>query len=391
MKKITIGYTVYVLVLFLYFYYVYPLTSFHDTRYGALAHAFFFAMWPLQLLMLYILTKKTNLMEQLERMRSEIKKVLLYVTVLTVLDYVVHFPFRFIWYQITIKEGIGTQDFLSWLAERLLHTGMFWLVLFFIILTVRAMMKKWPNLWGLMLWLFAIPVVLFVVFVQPIWIDPLFDDFTSLPEGELREEIETLTEDAGINDATLLVANKSEKTSTYNAYVTGIFQHTRIVLWDTTILGMDQNEILFIMAHEIAHYIYHHVYWGVGLYLLLTLVVCIILQQWTRSWKSIYSLPSLTKLLLITVTILMLTQPLSLWVSREMENQADRYAIEHTENLYPALTSYRLLAEQSKADISPAPWISWFRSSHPSIAERMERIKEEIENRETNPSFDSYR
>ncbi|MFD2657723.1 M48 family metalloprotease [Gracilibacillus thailandensis] len=385
MKKWMIGYTVYVMLIFLYFYYFYPLTSFSDTRFGALAHAFFFAMWPLQLLMLYMLIKKTNLMEQLEQIRSEIKKVLLYVTLLTVLDYLIHFPFRFLWYSIGVKEGIGTQGFLSWLVEQLLHTGMLWLSLSFIVLITRAVMKRWPKIWGVILWFLAIPVVLFVVFVQPIWIDPLFDDFSLLQEGELREEIEMLTADAGINEATLLVVNKSEKVSTYNAYVTGIFNHARIVLWDTTIAGMQQNEILFIMAHEIAHYIYHHVYWGVGLYLLLTLVVLMVLQQWTRSWKSVYSLSSLTKLLFMTVAILMLLQPLSLWVSREMENQADQYAINHTEDLSPALTSYRQLAEQSKADISPAPWIRWFRSSHPSIADRIERIKKEIENRETNP------
>ncbi|WP_018933427.1 M48 family metalloprotease [Gracilibacillus lacisalsi] len=385
MKKWMIGYTVYVMLIFLYFYYFYPLTSFSDTRYGALAHAFFFAMWPLQLLMLYMLIKKTNWIEQLEQIRSEIKKVLLYVTLLTVIDYLIHFPFRFLWYRIGVREGIGTQGFLSWLVEQLLHTGMLWLSLSFIVLITRTVMKRWPKIWGVILWFLAIPVVLFVVFVQPIWIDPLFDDFTLLPEGELREEIETLTADAGINEATLLVVNKSEKVSTYNAYVTGIFNHARIVLWDTTIAGMQQNEILFIMAHEIAHYIYHHVYWGVGLYLLLTLVVLIVLQQWTRSWKSVYSLSSLTKLLFMTVAILMLLQPLSQWVSREMENQADQYAINHTEDLYPALTSYRLLAEQSKADISPSPWIRWFRSSHPSIADRIDRITKEIENRETNP------
>ncbi|MGP4041952.1 M48 family metalloprotease [Gracilibacillus sp. D59] len=384
MKKIIIGYILYILSLFVYFYFLYPLTSYSETRYGALAHAFFFAMLPLQLLLLYILMKKTDIMEKLEQMQSEAKKVLLYVTLLTFLDYLIHFPFRFIWYRITIEEGIRTQGFLSWFTEQLLSTGLFWLSFLLIIFITRAVMKRWPKIWGVILWFLAIPVVLFVVFVQPIWIDPLFDDFQPLKQGELREEIETLTADAGINDATLLVVNKSEKVSTYNAYVTGIFDHARIVLWDTTINGMKQSEILFIMAHEIAHYIYHHVYWGIGLYLVLTFLVLLVLQRWTRSWKSSYSLPSLTKLLSITVVILMLMQPLSLWLSRQMERQADQYAINHTEDLDPALTSYRLLAEQSKADISPAPWIAWFRSSHPSIADRIERIEEEIKNRETN-------
>ncbi|MGN8644657.1 M48 family metalloprotease [Gracilibacillus sp. HCP3S3_G5_1] len=384
MKKMIIGYTMYLLSLFLYFYFFYPLTSFSDTRYGALAHAFFFAGWPLQLMLLYILIKKVDVIEKLEQIESELKKVLLYVTLLTVLDYLIHFPLRVIWYRITVEEGVRTQGFLSWIAENLVNTAFFGLSLVIIIFVTRAVMKRWPKMWGMILWLLAIPVVLFVMFVQPIWIDPLFDDFYLLEEGELRKEIEALTTDAGISDATLLVVNKSEKVSTFNAYVTGIFDHARIVLWDTTVAGMEQSEILFIMAHEIAHYIYHHVYWGIGLYLLLTLLVLILLQRWTRSWKNVYSLTSLTKILFITVALLLFLQPLSLWVSRQMEVQADEYAISQTEDLYPALTGYRLLAEQSKADISPAPWIRWFRSSHPSIADRIKRIEEEIEKRETN-------
>ncbi len=193
-----------------------------------------------------------------------------------------------------------------------------------------------------------------------------------------------LTTEAGIEDADIFVINKSEKVSTYNAYVTGIFNHARIVLWDTTKNGMETSEILFIMAHEIAHYIYHHVYWGIGLYLVLSLLILLALQKLSHNWIDAHKLPSLTKLLLITVIILMVMQPVQLLVSRQMEIQADRYAIKQTENLEPALTSYYQLAEQSKTDISPALWIKFLRSSHPPIADRIVRIEKEIQNRETN-------
>ncbi|GAE93646.1 hypothetical protein JCM21714_2748 [Gracilibacillus boraciitolerans JCM 21714] len=67
-----------------------------------------------------------------------------------------------------------------------------------------------------------------------------------------------------------------------------------------------------------------------------------------------------------------------------MEIQADHYAIKQTDNLEPALASYRQLAEQSNTDISPAFWIKVLRSSHPPIADRITRIEEEIKKRETN-------
>lgn len=103
-----------------------------------------------------------------------------------------------------------------------------------------------------MLWLWLIPAVIFMVFIQPVLIDPLFDDFSPLEQGNLRNEIVELTGNAGLNDVDLLVVHKSEKVSTYNAYVTGIFDNARIVIWDTMLKGMESAEILFIMAHEIA-------------------------------------------------------------------------------------------------------------------------------------------
>lgn len=390
MKKIIAGYVLYVLLIFSYFYYAYPLESFGETRYGAISHAFFFAMWPLQLLVLYILCKKTKIFEKMETYASEAGKLFLFVTLLVGLDYFVHLPFRIVWYWITVEEGVRTQDFFSWLSEGWISMGLFWLALFIIVAAARYLIKRFPGSWGFVLWLCAIPVALFVTFIQPIWIDPLFDDFSPLEEGALRQEIESLTEEAGISNADLFMVDKSEKVSTYNAYVTGIFQHARIVLWDTTIHGMAESEILFIVAHEIAHYVYNHVYWGVGLYLLLSLLLLMVLQKLSKKWKYPFSLSAVANLLMFTVLILMLTQPLSLFVSRQMEMQADRYAMEQTDDLEPALESYRQLAKQSKTDISPALWIRFFRSSHPSIAQRINRVEKEMSNRETNPDNTSY-
>lgn len=381
MKKLFIIYGIYITVNFIYFYFLYPLDSFSDTRYGALSHAFFFTMWPLQLLILFVLIKKTAVIHRLEEKRY---KIFLFTSLLVGLDYFSHFPFRVAWYVISKNEGTRTQGFLAWLLESLLSTGLFWISLFVILTGTRFVINRWPLIWGWILWLLLIPIILFVMFVQPIWIDPLFDDFSPIQNGKLKESIIELTTEAGIADSDIFVVNKSEKVSTYNAYVTGIFNHARIVLWDTTIEGMQTSEILFIMAHEIAHYIYQHVYWGIGLYLVLSLFILLALQRLSRNWKNAYQLPSLTKLLLITVIILMVIQPVQLWVSRQMEIQADHYAIKQTDNLEPALASYRQLAEQSNTDISPAFWIKVLRSSHPPIADRITRIEEEIKKRETN-------
>ena len=66
--------------------------------------------------------------------------------------------------------------------------------------------------------------------------------------------------------------NKSEETNSLNAYVTGIGSNSRIVLWDTTLNRLEDDEILFIMAHEMAHYVEKHIYIGIAGYLALTFV-----------------------------------------------------------------------------------------------------------------------
>ncbi|KAB8139200.1 M48 family metalloprotease [Gracilibacillus oryzae] len=153
--------------------------------------------------------------------------------------------------------------------------------------------------------------------------------------------------------------------------------------------GMEEAEILFITAHEVAHYLYKHVYLGTALYVFSMLFFFLFLQYLSNRWKKDHRLTRLLKLLLTFLIILTVIQPISLSVSRQMERAADNFAIEHTENLTPAMNTYYLLAKQSKTDISPAPWIRFFRSSHPSIAERIKKMEEVIEKRETKSSPDS--
>ncbi|MFC4403200.1 M48 family metalloprotease [Gracilibacillus xinjiangensis] len=385
MKKLLSAYFLFIIGLFVYFYYFYPLNSLSDSRYGALSHAFYFAMLPLQMILLYCIVKSEVSYLWIGRYNSRLFQSFLLSALLVLLDLFVRLPFQMTWYSLSRSEGTLTQPFLSWFLDLLLSAGLFFITLFLLIYFSRIFMEKWPKKWGTILWFSILPIAVFIVFIQPIWIDPLFDDFRPLQSGQLRSEMEELTDSVNLSNVDFLVVNKSEKVTTYNAYVTGIFGHARIVLWDTMLHGMDQAEILFITAHEVAHYLYKHVYIGTGLYLLSSLILLILLQQLAIRWKNDHSITRLLKLLLTASIVLTIIQPVSLFVSRQMETTADFFAIEHTEDLVPAMHTYYLLAEQSKTDIAPAAWIRFFRLSHPSIRERIEKMEEIIEKRETKP------
>lgn len=382
MKKWLIFYFLYAASLFLYFYYGYSLESYGDSRYGALSHAFYFAMWPLRLLLLGMLLTYKNWTSWLCSIPSLFWQTLLFTLFFTTLDYLIHFPYRYMWYKVTISEGIRTQSFFSWFTDSLLSSFLFATALFIILLFVRFIIQRFPIRWPIIVWGIAIPIVILIVFVKPIWVAPLFDPFVKMESGELHDSIITMTEQEDLQDVQLFIVEKSNKVTTYNAYVTGIFHHARIVLWDTLIDGMEKDEILFIVSHEIAHYLFHHVYIGTALYIVLSLCILLFLQKWSAAWKQKSDLRAVLRLMTMTVLLLMAIQPIELFVSRQMEFSADDYAIQHTENLEPALRSYEQLAMQSKTDISPAPWIVWLRSTHPSIGTRMDKINNELERRE---------
>ena len=111
---------------------------------------------------------------------------------------------------------------------------------------------------------FVCPFTIFMMFVQPVLIDPLYNDFYPLKDKALEEQILSLADRANIPAEHVFEVDMSEKTNSLNAYVTGVGSNSRIVLWDTTLEKLTDKEILFVMAHEMAHYVEKHIYIGIG-------------------------------------------------------------------------------------------------------------------------------
>ncbi|MDC3413739.1 M48 family metallopeptidase [Terrihalobacillus insolitus] len=395
MKKIFGLYTIYLAIIWSYFLFFYPLETFSKSNYAVFGHAMFFSTFPLEILFLYSVIKKNGHIFLANFVESNVKRVWIQTSIysgLLLLTYtLVKLPFDLVWFWITRQEGISNQPIGDWTYELGLDFLLMWLVFTVGLIITRVVIKKFAKAWWLILWLIALPIAIFVAYIQPIWIDPLYEDFEPLEESALRDKIETLTEEVGIEDATLLQVNMSAKTSTYNAYVAGIMGSARIVLWDTTIKGMTDEEILFILAHEIGHYVKKHVYFGVAGYIILSFVLffltAVIYERiWgrrvhTKTFRSKHDLRAIPTLLLILSILLMLTQPISLYVSRQMERSADTYAIENTKELEPGISAYKKMAVQSKSDISPSIWIEWIRYSHPMIQNRILQVRQELDQR----------
>src|SRR5699024_11905624 len=136
-----------------------------------------------------------------------------------------------------------------------------------------------PKTWWLKLGILMVPIIIFVTFISPTIIDQIFNEYSYIEDKEIENEISKLLEKANIEDADIFEVDKSRDTKMMNAYMTGIGKSKRIVLWDTTINNLEQEEVLAITAHEIGHYIEGHIWKSILLSSLGTLFIMYLLRS----------------------------------------------------------------------------------------------------------------
>lgn len=244
------------------------------------------------------------------------------------------------------------------------------------------LLKKSPKRWWLYSACVAIVIMFFLTFIQPIWIDPLFNKFGPMKDKELEQDILALAEKAGIENGRVFEVDKSHDTKTLNAYVVGFGATNRIVLWDTTLEAMTKQEILFVMGHEMGHYVLHHIWWFLVYFAALSFIIAYIVYRLANymmrrygkqfGFKHLYDIASLPLLLLLINVFMFLTLPLSNYVSRCMEHQADRFGLEITKNNKAAGEAFLVLQQGNLANPRPGPIFKLFRSTHPPLLERVE-------------------
>ncbi|WP_366249265.1 M48 family metalloprotease [Terribacillus aidingensis] len=389
MKRVLLAYIIYLLAVWIFFPFIYTEWNADVSTYASIGHAVYFSRLPLLPLFLYAVWTNDNLQKTTAAMEQRLPKLVAtagYMLMLTVFYGIVQLPFRLTGYWNARQAQISVQNFGDWAGEYVLSLVLFYLAVTAVVFVSQILMKRFRKSWWILLWILLVPSAIFIVYVQPMWIDPLYEDFYHLPDGELRTEIEQLTSEAGIPDATLLEVDQSAKTVTYNAYVTGLFGSARVVLYDTTVDGLAQDEVLFIVAHEIGHYVLHHVYWGTAGFLVLGFVLLWVTKRLSDKFLAkrqirAHQLRAVPLLLLIISSLQFASEPVSLYVSREMERQADAYALEHAPNTEAGIRMFQNMQQVSKGDPNPWPLFEWLRSTHPSNQERIETIESYQENR----------
>lgn len=292
---------------------------------------------------------------------------------------------------LSVSYGLSIQGWPSWFWDWTKGEFVTVIIATFLIWIFYVAVRKSPRRWWLAFWAVSLPIGLFLVFLQPLIVDPLFHKFEPLAQKDpaLTIELEKLVQRAGENipSERMFWMGASEKSTTLNAYVTGFGASKRIVVWDTTIKKMNTPQIVFVAGHEMGHYVLQHISKGLiagALMLLVSLYLgfrCIgwVLSRWGATWeiRSLDDLASLPVFLLLFTIMAFAASPIISAASRYLEHQADQYGLEVTHELTPdsgqaAAQAFQALGEVGLSDPDPNPIDVFMFYDHPPIRDRVQ-------------------
>ena len=253
-----------------------------------------------------------------------------------------------------------------------------------------GVIRKSPRSWWFWFWVISVPIIVFLSFVEPFVLEPMFFTFAPLQQKDpaLVTELEKVVARAGLEipPDRMFWMKASDKTPTMNAYVSGLGASKRIVVWDTTIDKETTPEIVSVLGHEMGHYVLGHVWKG----LIFTLVVLFamlwlgyrsigwMLARWGAGWgvHGLDDWASLPALLLLLSIFSFMFDPISNAYSRHVEHQADVYGLEVTHGILPdaaqtAADSFQVEGESSLAEPDPNPLNVFLFYTHPPISDRV--------------------
>jgi STE24 endopeptidase len=278
--------------------------------------------------------------------------------------------------------GLSNQTLGKWLGDqfKILLVGLVTGTLFLWI--PYLLIKRSPRRWWLYTGLAAVPFLILLTLVQPIWVAPLFNTFGPMKNKALEGRILALAERAGIEGGRVYEVDKSEDTKVVNAYVTGFGDTKRIVLWDTAIARLSEPELLFVMGHEMGHYVLGHV-WKTILFFSALIIVTLYAIHRTAGWlinrfqhrfgfNQLSDIASLPLLILLFGAYFFLITPLALAFTRHNEREADRFGLEITGRSRPAATAFVKLQEENLGNPRPGALMKLWRATHPPLGERID-------------------
>jgi len=306
--------------------------------------------------------------------------LLIYFTVFVLLLTVWRLPFNLVRYGIELHFGFARQSLPAFLMD-ILKGKIFDLIMVPVLWLGYRFVAKVGASWWRGMSLALVPLLLFQFVLSPILVAPLFHTYTPLETGKTRTRLLDLAAKAGITDGRIFVENTSIRTKHVNAYVVGVGPSTRIVLNDTALQTLPEDQLYAMMAHEMGHYVEGHLWvqfvssviGATAFLFIVARLMPFLIARYGEKWriKGLFDLAALPLLSALIAVFMLIQSPVENFESRTMERRADRFALRVTKEREPMARLFVGFAERDYSDPDPPTLLHLFFGSHPTLNERI--------------------
>jgi Zn-dependent protease with chaperone function len=308
-------------------------------------------------------------------------QALVFVPLLLITNDVLYLPANIYGQHLELKFDQSIQTWPSWLWDWTKTELLVLVCAVPLMYLLYAIIRRSPRRWWLYFWLATLPMIVAVMYLEPMIIEPMFYRFQPLGDKHpaLVNQLEELVTRAGLSipPSRMFEMKASEKLNSLNAYVSGFGASQRVVVWDTTLEKLTTPETLFVFGHEVGHYVLNHIRDS-----LLLLALALLALLWAGSHVVRRLVPdvgdwtSLPVILLMVGIVGAISEPVVNTYSRWQEHQADIYGLEVVHGVVPdsaavAAHSFQVMGEIGLDEPNPNRFIEFWLFTHPSISSRV--------------------
>jgi len=307
----------------------------------------------------------------------------LFITILMLVQSILDVPFSL--YRTFVLEErfqFNTSTPRIWLTDLVKSQGIGLLLTALLTSGALALVQACPDSWWLWVWALFTGVAVLLMFLSPVLIEPLFFKFRPLQNEQLAARVREVMARSGLQIDRVQQVDASRRSKHSNAYFTGIGRVKRIVLFDTLLEQMDDDEVIAVLAHEAGHWKLGHIWKRLLLMMIVSLAICWLAWQ-LLAWGGLPGMFGLEGLS-FTGQVLLLgflaslvgfpLTPISSALSRHHEWQADRFSVKLTGQSEPLARALVKLCRDNLSNLHPHPLYAWFYYSHPPVVMRVARL-----------------
>ena len=291
------------------------------------------------------------------------------------------------WYQTFVIEekfGFNKSSIQQFIKDHLMQLGLGAVIGLPLLGLILWVMNAVGSLWWLWAWGILISFSLLMSWLYPTVIAPLFNKFTPMEDGALKERISGLLARCGFNSQGIFIMDGSKRSGHGNAYFTGLGNNKRIVFFDNLVASLDDEELEAVLAHELGHFRCKHVIKMLVATSIMTLISFAVLgilinQDWFYTGLGVVveqksNAVALLLFMLISSSFTFFMQPISAYFQRQFEFEADDFAAANAKasKLVSGLVK---LYEENASTLTPDPLYSAFHYSHPPAAIRIAHLE----------------